>query len=65
MVFLMAMGGLLLFIGGAGLVYVGVSNSVMGVTILGGILGLLGFMLLAYAGYANQNRVIDRLRGDR
>ena len=65
MVFLVSMLGFLGFIGGIGLFVYGSSQGSDTLRILGGIVGVLGMVLLAYGGYLNQNKVIDRLRGDR
>jgi hypothetical protein len=65
MAFLVVMLGFFGFLGGIGLYAYGSSQHNGALMVFGGILGVLGFVLMAFGGYLNQNRAIDRLRGGR
>ena len=65
MVFLVTILGFLGIIGGIGLFAYGSSLDSDTLKILSGIVGGLDVVLMAYGGYFNQNKVIDRLHGDR
>ena len=63
--FIVMMLGMFIASGGLGLVGLGSSQGNTTLFILGGIVMLLGGVLGSYGWYLRQNRMIDRLRGDR
>jgi hypothetical protein len=65
MVFIISMVGGACFIGGGVLAYIGLNGGSAIFTVIGAILVVVGFGLLGYAGFANQNQMIDRLRNGR